>query len=177
MAPADVYRRAGWKPEYVFEIDGARLVPTGLNIIDGRRIDEAQLDQAVLVAGLEEFSINVNTPQELEAARERFAEPRGSNTSEMLLPRRVPGAYRLARISVFSALSVVGSFIHPPSPVQTVAFNSSPRFFAALYFGATDGALVSGIGHFAPSIVNGFSLGVLHLPIASGMAVGGQRRV
>jgi uncharacterized membrane protein len=71
---------------------------------------------------------------------------------------------------VFSALSVIGSFIHPPSPIQTVAFDSSPGFFAALYFGALDGASVSGIGHVVTSIINGFPLGVLHLPIALGMA-------
>ena len=173
MAPADVYRQIGSKPEYVFEIDGRRLVPIGLNMIDGRRIDEPELDQAVFVAGLEELPINVNTPRELEAARERFTKIRGADASEVSLSRRVPRTYQLARISVFSALSVVGSFIHPPSPVQTVAFDSSPGFFAALYFGATDGALVSGIGHTATSIINGFPLGILHLPIALGMAAAG----
>jgi uncharacterized membrane protein len=93
--------------------------------------------------------------------------------SETLPPRRVPTSYRLARISVFSALSVIGSFIHPPSPIQTVAFDSSPGFFAALYFGALDGASVSGIGHIVTSIINGFPLGILHLPIALGMAAAG----
>jgi len=173
MAPADVYRRVGSKPEYVFEVDGRRLVAIGLNIIDGRRIDEPELDQAVFVTGSEESAINVNTPKELEVARERFTKVRGADSGKMSLPRRVPRTYRLARISVFSALSVVGSFIHPPSPVQTVAFDSSPGFFAALYFGTMDGALVSGIGHIVTSIINGFPLGILHLPIALGMAVAG----
>jgi len=95
---------------------------------------------------------------------------KGTETS---LPRRTPRTYRLARISVFSALSVIGSFIHPPSPIQTVAFDSSPGFFAALYFGALDGASVSGIGHVVTSIISGFPLGVLHLPIALGMAAAG----
>jgi uncharacterized membrane protein len=93
--------------------------------------------------------------------------------SETSLSRRVPRTYRLARISVFSALSVIGSFIHPPSPIQTVAFDSAPGFFAALYFGALDGGCVSGIGHVVTSIINGFPLGVLHLPIALGMAAAG----
>ena len=173
MVPLDIYKGLGTKPEYVFEIDGRRLVPIGLNIIDGRRIDEPELDQVVFIAGSEEFAINVNTPRELEVARGRFTKVRGADTSEMSVPRRVPKTYRLARISVFSALSVVGSFIHPPSPVQTVAFDSSPGFFAALYFGAMDGALVSGIGHIVTSIINGFPLGILHLSIALGMAVAG----
>jgi len=87
--------------------------------------------------------------------------------------KRVPRTYRIARISVFCALSVIGSFIHPPSPIQTVAFDSSPGFFAALYFGPFDGACVSGIGHIVTSIINGFPLGILHLPIALGMTVAG----
>lgn len=86
---------------------------------------------------------------------------------------KTPKTLRLARLSIFSALSVVGSFIHPPSPIQTVAFDSAPGFFTALYFGVFDGALVSGMGHIFTSILNGFPLGILHFPIALGMALAG----
>lgn len=85
--------------------------------------------------------------------------------------RRV--TYRLARTSVFCALSVVGSFIHLPSPVQTVALDSAPGFLAALIFGPFDGAVVSAVGHLATSVINGFPLGILHLPIAFGLGVAG----
>jgi len=176
MTPVDVYERLGSKPEYVFEVDGKGLVPIGLNIIDGCRIDEPELEQAVLVTESEELALNVNTPSELEAARERFKvgdRVRMGKDNETSASRKVPRTYRLARIAVFSALSVIGSFIHPPSPIQTVAFDSSPGFFAALYFGALDGASVSGIGHVVTSIINGFPLGILHLPIALGMAAAG----
>ncbi|MEM2965097.1 MAG: hypothetical protein QXE22_06590 [Candidatus Bathyarchaeia archaeon] len=77
------------------------------------------------------------------------------------------------RLATLSSLCVAGSFIHPPSPVQTIAFDSAPGFFAALYFGAVEGAVVTGLGHFITSIINGFPLGVLHLPIALGMALAG----
>lgn len=86
---------------------------------------------------------------------------------------KAPRTLRIARLSIFSALCVIGSFVHPPSPIQTVAFDSWPGFFAALYFGAIDGALVSGIGHLVTSFVNGLPLGILHLPIALGMALTG----
>ncbi len=86
---------------------------------------------------------------------------------------QVPRTYRIARITVFCTLSVIGSFIHLPGPVQTVAFDSAPGFFAALYFGPLDGAAVSGIGHMATSIVNGFPLGILHFPIAFGLGAAG----
>lgn len=84
-----------------------------------------------------------------------------------------PKPLRIARISILSALSVAGAFIHPPSPIQTVAFDSAPGFFASLIFGAFDGALVCGIGHICTSLINGFPLGFLHFPIALGMALVG----
>lgn len=86
---------------------------------------------------------------------------------------QLPRTLRLARVTVFCALSVVGSFIHLPGPIQTVAFDSAPGFFAALYFGPVEGAAVCGIGHIATSIVNGFPLGFLHIPIAVGLGAAG----
>jgi uncharacterized membrane protein len=86
---------------------------------------------------------------------------------------KTPYSYRITRIAALSALSVVGSFIHLPGPVSTVAFDSSPGFFAALIFGSVDGAIVCGIGHMATAIVNGFPLGILHIPIALGLALAG----
>jgi len=87
--------------------------------------------------------------------------------------RKMSKTYRIARTSVFTALCVIGSFIRPPSPIQTIAFDSSPGFFTALYYGPLDGAIVTGVGHIITSIINGLPLGVLHLPIALGMAVAG----
>lgn len=87
--------------------------------------------------------------------------------------RRPSWTFRIARISVFSALSVVGSFIHLPGPVQTVAFDSAPGFFTALFFGPMDGAIVTGLGHLATASINGLPLGFLHLPIAAGLAGAG----
>jgi len=86
---------------------------------------------------------------------------------------KAPMTLRIARLSTFSALCVVGSFIHPPSPIGSVAFDSLSGFFAALYFGALDGALICGIGHIVTSLISGFPLGILHLPIAFSMALAG----
>jgi len=76
-------------------------------------------------------------------------------------------------MSVFSALTVLGSFIHLPGPIPTIAFDSAPGFFVALLFGPIDGALVSGIGHLATASINGFPLGAVHLPVALGLAGAG----
>ena len=86
---------------------------------------------------------------------------------------KVPHTLRVVRIAVFAALSVVGSFIHLPSPVPSVAFDSAPGFFAALYFGPVEGFCVFGFGHLATAVVSDFPLGILHLPIALGLAFAG----
>jgi hypothetical protein len=88
--------------------------------------------------------------------------------------RKVPYAYRVARIAVFSTLSVIGSFIHLlPSTVPTLALDSAPGFFVALYFGPFDGFCVTGLGHVATAFVNGLPFGILHAPIALGLAIAG----
>jgi adenosylcobinamide-phosphate guanylyltransferase len=72
MTPIETYRRLGSKPQYVFEISGRSLVPIGINILDGSRIDEPELEEEVLVVESEELALNVNTPEDLELARERY---------------------------------------------------------------------------------------------------------
>jgi len=78
---------------------------------------------------------------------------------------------QLARIGLFAGLSVVGSFLQIPSPVSTVAFDSFAGFLSALLFGPAEGAAVIFIGHLATSSVHGFPLGILHVPIALGLAL------
>jgi len=74
MAPAELYERFGSKPGYVFEINGQKLVPVGINVLDGRRIHEAALEQTELIIDSEDLAFNINTPGELEAARKRLAD-------------------------------------------------------------------------------------------------------
>jgi uncharacterized membrane protein len=87
--------------------------------------------------------------------------------------KKTSNSLRVARISIFTALSVIGSFIAPYPPISTIAFDSSPGFFAALYFGVLEGALITGLGHVVTAVINGFTLGPLHFIIAFGMAIAG----
>jgi uncharacterized membrane protein len=82
-------------------------------------------------------------------------------------------SWRGARLAIFTALSAVGSLIKIPSPIGSVAFDSAPGFFVALFSGPLEGAAVCGIGHLATATVSGFPLGYLHIPIAFGMALAG----
>lgn len=54
--------------EYGFEVDGVHVVPAGINMIDGRRISEQELEQEIYVMDKQEIAVNINTVQELEIA-------------------------------------------------------------------------------------------------------------
>ena len=71
MAKAEDYERLDVKPQHIFKVDGQKLSAVGINLIDGRRIGEGELDQEVLTLSSQNLLLNVNTPQELELARKR----------------------------------------------------------------------------------------------------------
>jgi|YelNatPaOPRAMG01_1025707.scaffolds.fasta_scaffold45752_4 uncharacterized membrane protein len=79
----------------------------------------------------------------------------------------------ISEIVLFSALSGIGAMIPVPSPVGSVALDSFPGYFMALWRGAASGALVSAVGHLLSSLRAGFPLGYLHIPVALLMALVG----
>lgn len=78
---------------------------------------------------------------------------------------------RMARIGIFTALAVIGSFIKVPSPIGSPALDSAPGYFSSIAFGAFEGGLVAGLGHVLTSLNVGFPLGLLHGVIALGMSI------
>lgn len=81
MAPASVYEKVGSKPQHVFQIHGRKLVPIGLNLVDGKRINESELDEALLEVDSEELVLNVNAPSDYELAKQ-FERTRRMTASE-----------------------------------------------------------------------------------------------
>ena len=75
MCRHGVFEKLNLQPSYVFEVEGKKLVPIGLNILDGTKIDEPFLEETTLVTDSEQLAVNVNTPEELEVAR-RLAKQR-----------------------------------------------------------------------------------------------------
>ena len=61
--------------KYGFELDGKHVVPAGINVIDGRRIDEEELDEEICVSDRKEVAVNINTVQELRIAETFFKKP------------------------------------------------------------------------------------------------------
>ena len=71
MAPVRVYENLGLDPQFIFEVNGSRMVPVGINLLDGTMIDRGELDQEILILESESIALNVNTSRELELARLR----------------------------------------------------------------------------------------------------------
>ena len=47
-------------------------MPAEINVIDGRRIDDKEVDQIFCVIDREEVAVNINTVEDLKMARELF---------------------------------------------------------------------------------------------------------
>ena len=72
VVPAENRERLGVDLNYILEEKGRRLVPTGINLIDGRRIDEAELQEEILVINKDEVAMNINTLKDLEIVERLF---------------------------------------------------------------------------------------------------------
>ena len=70
--PMETKAQLGVSGKYGFELNGKHVVPAGINMIDGRRIDEEELDQEVCVLDRKEVALNVNTLQEVRIAEKLF---------------------------------------------------------------------------------------------------------
>jgi adenosylcobinamide-phosphate guanylyltransferase len=68
VVPMETKEKLGLSGEYAFELGDMLVVPAGINVIDGRRIDEEELDQEVCLLDLKEVAVNINTVQELKIA-------------------------------------------------------------------------------------------------------------
>jgi len=77
VVPLETKKRLGLEGEYTIETRNKSLVPAGINVIDGRRIDEKELEEEMLVIDDEKVAVNVNTHKELMIA-EHLLMPRQS---------------------------------------------------------------------------------------------------
>jgi len=76
VAPAETKEKLGMSLGYAFDFNGKNVVPSGINVNDGARINEAELDQEIYVVDKAEVAININTVEELKTAEALFAKAR-----------------------------------------------------------------------------------------------------
>jgi len=72
VVPMETKEKLGLGGEYAFEVENRFVVPAGINVIDGRRIDEKELDEEICVVDRIEVAVNINTIQELRIAESIF---------------------------------------------------------------------------------------------------------
>ena len=60
--------KLGLSGKYGFVLNDKLVVPAGINVIDGRRIDEEELEEATCVLDRKEVAVNINTVGELRIA-------------------------------------------------------------------------------------------------------------
>jgi adenosylcobinamide-phosphate guanylyltransferase len=70
LAPLHVCRKYGIEPTSFYEFKGELFVVSGINVVDGKRITEGEQEQEVVISERVEAIFNVNTPRDLELARE-----------------------------------------------------------------------------------------------------------
>lgn len=68
MAPLENYTKFGLSADYVSTIKGRKLVPVGINVVDGKRIKEKVLDEEIFIVDNDRVIVNVNTIEDLSIA-------------------------------------------------------------------------------------------------------------
>jgi adenosylcobinamide-phosphate guanylyltransferase len=77
LVPMRLKEELGLVEEHVIEIGDKRLTPAGINVIDGRRIDEGELDEEIFVIYEAKVALNINTPKELVIAEHLYEKSLG----------------------------------------------------------------------------------------------------
>ena len=76
MVPAERLESLGASIDLILEEEGKRLVPAGVNVLDGEEVEregfEKEFDQEILIIDSEEF-VNINTPKDLMIAEKLFS--------------------------------------------------------------------------------------------------------
>jgi adenosylcobinamide-phosphate guanylyltransferase len=69
VAPLELKVKLGIGSEYIFDLNGNKVVPVGINAIDGRKINDYELEQEIFLMDRQEIAVNINTPSELDLAK------------------------------------------------------------------------------------------------------------
>jgi len=72
MVPLETRKKLGLNANYTLEVNGRCLVPAGINVIDGKRINETLLEEEIFVIPQEEIAVNVNRSEDLKIAERLF---------------------------------------------------------------------------------------------------------
>jgi len=66
--PLETCKRLGLSADYIFKVKGKSVVPTGIDVINGKRIGEGMLEEEFLIIDDKRIAVNVNTFRDLKIA-------------------------------------------------------------------------------------------------------------
>jgi len=70
VVPLKTRAKLGLSRAYEFDLDKKKVVPAGINIIDGKKIDNEELDEEIFLLDRIEVALNINTKTDLQIARD-----------------------------------------------------------------------------------------------------------
>ena len=73
VVPLKTRNKLGLSKAYVFDLNGKQVVPAGINIINGNKIDDAELDEEILLLDRTEVALNINTTADFKVASNLFS--------------------------------------------------------------------------------------------------------
>lgn len=79
VVPLEIKERLGLGTEYALKLGTERFVPAGINVINGKEIDEKELKEDVFVIDDYRVAVNVNTPHDLMIAENLFQKKMNSS--------------------------------------------------------------------------------------------------
>lgn len=83
MVPLEIYERLGLSAGYIFTIEGRRLVPAGINVLNGKKIHGTELvEEEVFVVENEKIAANVNTIKDLQIVERLFNRLKSKSTAK-----------------------------------------------------------------------------------------------
>ena len=74
MARVEDFEKFNLQPTYIMEYQDQKLVPVGINIIDGRKKTNEWQEEAIMIVSEPQFLINVNTKKDLELVEKYLIE-------------------------------------------------------------------------------------------------------
>ena len=77
--PFETKQKLGMSLSYAFNFSGRPVVPAGINVNDGAKIDDTELEQGVYIMDRVEVAVNINTVDELRIAEEQFTKSQTRN--------------------------------------------------------------------------------------------------
>ena len=69
VVPLKTRKKLELSGAYTFDLDGKKVLPAGINIINGKKIDEIKLTEEVYLLDKKEVALNINTQNDLKVAQ------------------------------------------------------------------------------------------------------------